>query len=79
MIEFLESLLTKEKYNLILISHDRYFIDKIASKIIEIDNGSLREFSGGYSNYIEEKAKLIKDMQKKEENLLKFIKEETLC
>ena len=78
MIEFLESLLTKEKYNLILISHDRYFIDKIASKIIEIDNGSLREFSGGYSNYIEEKAKLIKDMQKKEENLLKFIKEETL-
>ena len=44
-----------------MISHDRYFLDKIVSKVIEIDNGKVSSFSGNYSAYSEKKAMLRKE------------------
>ena len=55
MVEFLEEMLLKEKFTLVFISHDRYFIDNIATKTIEIDNCKLRTFNGGYEKYLIEK------------------------
>lgn len=40
----------------ITVSHDRYFLDKVASKILAFENGSIREFFGNYTDYLDEKA-----------------------
>ena len=74
MVEFLEELLLKEKFTLVFISHDRYFIDKIATKSIEVENCSLKEYSGGYSNYLTQKAKYLQTLQKQHENLFRITK-----
>ena len=76
MVEFLEELILKEKFTLVFISHDRYFIDKIATKSIEVEECSLREYSGGYSNYLSQKAEYIRTLQKQHDNLLGVLKRE---
>jgi ATP-binding cassette subfamily F protein uup len=76
MVEFLEELILKEKYTLIFISHDRYFIDQIATKTIEVEDGSLREYRGGYSDYLTQKAEYIRTLQKQHDNLLGMLKTE---
>lgn len=76
MVEFLEDLLLREKFTLLFISHDRYFIDRIATRTIEVENGILRGFSGGYSSYLTQKAEIMRTMQKQHDNLLKYLKTE---
>ena len=76
MVKFLEELLISENFTLLFISHDRYFIDKIATKVIEIEDASLRSFKGGYSSYLVQKQELLKNMQKEHETLLKHLKTE---
>ncbi|MBD3806814.1 ribosomal protection-like ABC-F family protein [Sulfuricurvum sp.] len=76
MVEFLEELILKEKFTLLFISHDRYFIDQIATKTIEVEDCTLREFNGGYSNYLEQKQELLRTMAQQHENLLKLLKTE---
>ncbi len=76
MVEFLESMILKSKFTLLFISHDRYFIDHLATRTIEIDDGILRSFEGGYENYLTCKEQLILSLQKQHENLLKYLKGE---
>ncbi|PKN14540.1 MAG: ABC transporter ATP-binding protein, partial [Deltaproteobacteria bacterium HGW-Deltaproteobacteria-24] len=76
MVEFLEQLLLKNNFTLVFISHDRYFIDNIATNVVEIDGGVLRKFSGGYSSYLEQKQQILENMQKDHENLLRLVKRE---
>ncbi len=76
MVEFLEELILKEKFTLVFISHDRYFIDRIATKSIEVENCSLKEYSGGYSNYLTQKAEYLRTLQKQHDNLLGVLKRE---
>jgi len=76
MVEFLEELLLKEKFTLVFISHDRYFIDRVATKSIEVEECALREYSGGYSNYLTQKAEYIRTLQKQHDNLLGVLKRE---
>lgn len=76
MVEFLEQLLLKNNFTLIFISHDRYFIDNIATSVVEIDNGVLRKFNGGYSSYLEQKEQILEGMQKDHDNLLRLVKRE---
>lgn len=76
MVEFLEELLLKEKYTLVFISHDRYFIDRVATKSIEVEDCKLREFKGGYSDYLTQKEEILRTMQKQHENLLRLVKSE---
>jgi len=76
MVEFLEELLLREKFTLLFISHDRYFIDRIATRTVEIENGALRTFRGGYSDYLTQKAEIMRTMQKQHDNLLKYLKTE---
>ncbi|MEA3371481.1 MAG: ABC-F family ATP-binding cassette domain-containing protein [Campylobacterota bacterium] len=76
MVEFLEELILKEKFTLVFISHDRYFIDRIATKSIEVEDCALREYSGGYSNYLTQKAEWIRTLQKQHDNLLGVLKRE---
>ncbi len=76
MVEFLEELILREKFTLVFISHDRYFIDRIATKSIEVEDCVLREYRGGYSDYLEQKAEHIRTMQKAHDNLLGILKRE---
>lgn len=76
MVEFLEDLILKEKYTLVFISHDRYFIDRIATKSVEVEDCVLREYSGGYSNYLTQKEEWIRTLQKQHDNLLGVLKRE---
>lgn len=76
MVEFLEQLLQKENFTLLFISHDRYFIDNIATSVVEIDNGVLRKFNGGYSSYLKQKEELLQNMQKEHENMIRLLKRE---
>ena len=76
MVEFLEELLLKNNFTLLFISHDRYFIDNIATNVIEVDGGELRRFNGGYSSYLEQKAQILSNLQKEHENLLRLVKQE---
>lgn len=56
MVEWLESYLNKEKITLLLVTHDRYFLDAVCSEIWELDRGQLQVYKGDYENYLEKKA-----------------------
>ncbi len=64
-IAWLENYLSSYKGSVIIVAHDRYFLDKIVSKIIEIDNGNVSVFSGNYTDYAAKKA-ILRNMQLKE-------------
>ena len=57
MIEYLEKYLIKRNKALLMITHDRYFLERITNKIVEIDRGHLYEYNANYSAFIEMKAK----------------------
>lgn len=57
-IAWLESYLLSYKKAVLIVAHDRYFLNRVASKIIELDNGMISSFSGNYSDYAEKKAQL---------------------
>ena len=52
----LENFLQSFAGPVITVSHDRYFLDKVASKILAFENGTIREFFGNYTDYLDEKA-----------------------
>ena len=76
MVEFLEEILLRENFTLIFISHDRYFLDNVATNIVEIENGVLTKFKGGYKDYLTQKEQMLINMQKEHENLVRKLKEE---
>jgi ATP-binding cassette subfamily F protein uup len=55
-IEWLESYMTSGQKTILLVTHDRYFLDNVSSRIIELDRGKLQSFNGNYSYYLEKKA-----------------------
>ena len=76
MTSFLEDMLKKSKMCVIFISHDRYFIDSIAHKCVELESGELRIFNGAYANYLKKKSELLQSLSKSYETLLKQLKSE---
>jgi ATP-binding cassette subfamily F protein uup len=55
-IEWLESYMTSGQKTILLVTHDRYFLDNVSSRIIELDRGKLQSFNGNYSYYLEKKS-----------------------
>lgn len=76
MVEFLESMLLGANWTLVFISHDRYFIDRIATRVVEVEEGKIRSFKGGYSDYLQQKESLLLSLAKSHETLLKHLKAE---
>jgi ABC transport system ATP-binding/permease protein len=56
MVEWLEHYLNKENITLLLVTHDRYFLETVCDEIWELDNGKLYSYKGDYENYLEKKA-----------------------
>ncbi|MBU3114141.1 ribosomal protection-like ABC-F family protein [Clostridium lacusfryxellense] len=80
-IEWLENYLKAYKGTVIVISHDRYFLDRVVTKIVEIEEGETSLYNGNYSYYVIEKQRRIfeefeayKDQQKKIKAMEKAIK-----
>ncbi|WP_452599331.1 ABC-F family ATP-binding cassette domain-containing protein, partial [Pontimicrobium sp. MEBiC01747] len=55
MIEWLESFFAKENITLFMVTHDRYFLERVCNEIIELDHGELYSYKGNYSYYLEKK------------------------
>ena len=76
MVEFLESMLLGANWTLVFISHDRYFIDRIATRVVEVEEGKIRSFKGGYNDYLRQKEAMLLSLAKSHETLLKHLKAE---
>jgi ATP-binding cassette subfamily F protein uup len=59
MVEWLENYLDNENTTLLLVTHDRYFLDSVCNEIWELDNEKIYTYTGNYENYIEKKAARI--------------------
>src|SRR5689334_8190479 len=61
MVEWLEHYLDKEKVTLLLVTHDRYFLDAVCNEIWELDGSAMQVYKGDYANYLEKKAARVEN------------------
>lgn len=80
-LEWLENYIKSYKGTIIVVSHDRYFLDKVSEKVIEIEDGKIEIYKGNYSSYLQQKEEkevrefeIYKVQQKKIEEMEKAIK-----
>ena len=74
IIEYLESYLQKSRCTLLMVTHDRYFLDRVCNTIFEIDRGELFSYKGNYSQFLEKREERYNNMQAnidKSRNLLR--------
>lgn len=55
MIEWLEAYFKKENFTIFMVTHDRYFLERVCNEIVELDNGQLYTYKGNYSYYLDKK------------------------
>nr|WP_299384285.1 ABC-F family ATP-binding cassette domain-containing protein [Allomuricauda sp.] len=76
MIEWLEAYFTKENITLFMVTHDRYFLERVCNEIIELDNNQLYSYKGNYSYYLKEKeARMEREAVEQHKTKLLFKKE----
>jgi ABC transport system ATP-binding/permease protein len=74
MTEWLENYLKRANLTILMVTHDRYFLDRVCNQIIELDNNTIYKYSGNYSYYVEKRAERLENMQSvtdKARNLMK--------
>ena len=76
MIEWLEEYFAKENMTLLMVTHDRYFLERVCNEILELDNGKLYPYKGNYSYYLEKKeARMQQEDVEQHKSKLLFKKE----
>lgn len=75
-IEWIEKYLQHYKGSVVIVSHDRYFLDRMVNKIVELYQEELHFYSGNYSYYLEEKAMRMELQQRAYENQQDYIKQQ---
>ncbi len=75
-VAWLEKHLVDYKGNVILVTHDRYFLDNVVSWILELDRGRYFVYEGNYSTYLEKKAKRLEQESREDAGRQKAIKDE---
>lgn len=75
-IEWLEDYLNSRKGALIMITHDRYFLDRVTNRIMELDRGSLYSYQGNYSEFLEKKVERLEREKTEEDKRASLIREE---
>lgn len=65
MIEWLEAYFIKEKLTLLMVTHDRYFLERVCNEIIELDEGVLFSYKGSYSYFLEKRAARMEQLDTK--------------
>jgi ATP-binding cassette ChvD family protein len=75
-VQWLEKHLVDYPGNVILVTHDRYFLDNVVNWILELDRGKYFVYEGNYSTYLDKKAKRLEQEEREDEGRQKAIKEE---
>lgn len=76
MIEWLEEFFARENMTLFMVTHDRYFLERVCNEIIELENGKLYPYKGNYSYYLEKKeARIEQEATEQHKTELLFKKE----
>ena len=75
-VEFLEDYLARSRRSYLVVTHDRRFLDRVANEIIDLENGRLTAYSGGYSAYRRQKAERILTATRAFEKQQEFIEKE---
>lgn len=76
MIEWLENYLSTAQLTLLMVTHDRYFLDRICTEIIELDRQTLFRFKGNYEYYLEKKAELTQQSASEVEKAQNLMRKE---
>ncbi|MEC3965023.1 ABC-F family ATP-binding cassette domain-containing protein [Flagellimonas halotolerans] len=76
MIEWLEAYFAKESITLFMVTHDRYFLDRVCNEILELDNNQLYTYKGNYSYYLSEKeARMEREAVEQQKSKMLYKKE----
>lgn len=76
MIIFLEKYLEKFNHGIFMVTHDRYFLERVCNTMLELDNGSIYLYKANYSNFLTLKAQRLENEAKSEQKLKKLLKNE---
>lgn len=76
MIEWLENYLKRANLTILLVTHDRYFLDRVCTEIIEIDRGKTQKYRGNYTYFLEKKAELTFNLKQEIDKAGKLMKKE---
>ena len=76
MIEWLEKLLSQSNSTLLVVTHDRYFLDAVCDRIIEMDQGKLYSYKGNYKYFLEKKAERITNEKAETDKARQLMKKE---
>lgn len=75
-IEFLENYLSRSRCTLLMVTHDRYFLDKVCNTIMELDHGSLYIYRGNYQNYLEKRSERIANFNAETDKVRNILRRE---
>lgn len=75
-IDWLETFLARRKGALLMITHDRYFLDRVTNRIIELDQAKLYSYSGNYSTFLEQKEERMRQEQASEDKRQNLLRRE---
>ncbi len=76
MIEWLEEYLRQSNLTLLLVTHDRYFLNRVTNEIVELEGGKLQRFRGNYEYYLEKKSELQANLKVETEKAQKLMRKE---
>lgn len=76
MAEWLENYLKNYRGAMIMVTHDRYFLDSVCNRIVEVDHGKIYSYETNYSGYLEARAQRIESMEVSERKRQSFLKKE---
>jgi ATP-binding cassette ChvD family protein len=75
-VEWLEMFIGDYKGTVVMVTHDRYFLDNVANYMVEVENGRLNIFEGNYSDYLEKKNEVLEMRAKQEDRRQRILKRE---
>ena len=76
MVEWLEDFLKRSTMSLLMVTHDRYFLDRVCTNIMEIDHQALFQYSGNYSYYLEKRQERIENWNAESDRTVNLYKKE---
>lgn len=75
-VEYLESYLSRSRCTLLMVTHDRYFLDRVCNTVMELDHGSLYIYRGDYQNYLEKREERISNYNAETEKVRNLLRRE---
>lgn len=76
MIEWLENFLKKSQVTVLMVTHDRYFLERVCTDIVELERGKLHTYHGNYEDFLTKKAERQEHEQRTAHNMKQLFKKE---